>query len=294
MVIATGFFDGVHLGHRLVIDTLTDAARKRDTGSVVVTFWPHPRVVLQQGARDLRLLSSLDEKRDMLLGLGVDRVEVINFTKEFSALSAEEYIKDWLIGEYGATSVLLGYDNHLGRDQLSPERAAQVASDAGLEVLTAPGVSARELKISSTRIRHSLALGQIELAREMLGYDYCLHGIVVPGNRMGRALGFPTANMQLVDPLRLVPGRGVYLSAVDVLGRRYMGMTNIGVRPTLTKDTVPVIETHILDFDEDIYGMDIRVSFQRKIRDEVQFSSAGELMEQLGRDKNLCLTLISK
>lgn len=288
MVVATGFFDGVHRGHAAVVEMLTGAARKAGTESVVVTFWPHPRTVLQQDARELRLLTTLEEKRRMLLGMGVDRVEVLGFSREFSMLTTEQYIRDILIGEMDARTLVLGYDNRIGSDLLDPPQVAGIARSLGLEVLFAPREDAGTLAVSSTRIRRALSEGDIPLAKEMLGYDYSLHGVVVSGNRKGRTLGFPTANMQLYEPLKLVPGRGVYLTEVDVLGRRYRGMTNIGLRPTLTKDTSPVVETHILDFDEDIYGLDIRVSFIRRIRSERRFPSAEALRDQLLRDRALC------
>lgn len=288
MVVATGFFDGVHLGHRQVIAALTAAARERGTGSVVATFWPHPRTVLQQDAGSLRLLSTLEEKRSMLSALGVDRVEVLPFSREFSRISAQDYLRDVVKGRLGATAVLIGYDNRMGHDSLSPDETAALASSLGLEVIRVGACCSGDSAISSTRIRRSISDGDVSAAARMLGYRYALHGVVVSGNRLGRTLGFPTANMQLYEPLKLIPGRGVYRTEVEVLGHRYKGMTNIGLRPTMTTDRVPVVETHILDFDEDIYGLDIRVTFIEKLRDEVHFDSADLLREQLVKDKQLC------
>jgi len=288
MVVATGFFDGVHLGHRQVIDRLNGAAQERGTASVVATFWPHPRTVLQQDAGSLRLLTTLEEKKRLLLGMGVDRVEVLPFTREFSRISTEEYLRDWVKGRLGADCVLIGYDNRIGHDSLSPEATAALAKSLGLEVIRTEDIRYGGNAISSTRIRRMISEGRVREAADMLGYDYSLHGVVVAGNGLGRKLGFPTANMQLYEPLKLVPGRGVYLTEVEVLGGRYKGMTNIGLRPTMTTDRVPVVETHILGFDEDIYGLDIKLTFRCKIRDEEHFSSPELLMAQLSKDKELC------
>lgn len=278
-VIATGFFDGVHLGHRLVIDTLLREARRRSEEAVVITFWPHPRTVLQSDARDFRLLASLDEKKALLLSMGVDRVEVLPFSRRFAAMTAREYL-EFLRSMYGATALVLGYDTRFGSDQLGPEAISVLAAALSLPCTTVPAVDS----ISSTKIRKALMAGDVEAAEAMLGRRYSLHGVVVAGNRLGRTIGFPTANMQLYDPLKLIPGRGVYLVEVNTLGRRFYGMTNIGFRPTVNGQNM-TIETNIFDFDEMIYGLDITVSFVRKIRDERKFDSLEDLSAQLAADR---------
>ena len=337
-VVTTGFFDGVHPGHRLVLETLVSAARERGEEAVVVTFWPHPRTVLQQDARDFRLLSSLEEKRARMLACGVDRVEVLPFTRSFAALTAAEYLS-LLQERFGATLVVMGYDNRLGSDRktvqdLLPEgvgsrnpsslrssslptalqavgplpftwpRAATgfetpppsgPAPSAEPSAPTKPRAAAgsgvqqspeppREAPISSTKIRRALEAGDIEAAHAMLGYRYELYGVVVAGKRMGRTIGFPTANMQLYEPLKLVPGNGVYAVEAEVLGRSYKGMCNIGTRPTVG-GTTRSIETHILDFDEDIYGLPLRIRFLRRIRDERKYASLEALRLQLEQDR---------
>lgn len=290
-VVTTGFFDGVHLGHRHVLETLVSSARERGEEALVVTFWPHPRAVLQQDARDFRLLTSLEEKKALLLGLGIDRVEVIPFTRSFAAMTAEQYLR-LLKQRYGATLAVMGYDNRIGSDR---KTSLELASGTELPVFVpGPAVlapSGTEMPdfvpgqaVSSTLIRKALSLGDIPAANAMLGYGYGLLGVVVAGNRLGRTIGFPTANMQLYEPLKLVPGNGVYAVEVEVLGRKYRGMTNIGTRPTVG-GTSRTIETHILDFDQDIYGLPLEIRFLRRIRSEVHFPSLDALRAQLEKDR---------
>lgn len=286
MVIATGFFDGVHIGHRFVIERLVNAARERGDQSMVVTFWPHPRNVLQDDARNLRLLTSLEEKKALLRGIGVDHVEVLPFTKEFSRLTTREYFRDVLIARFGAKAILIGYDNRMGCDPQTPESIEKVAQDEGLDVIRLGSVaSPAGVTVSSTKIRDAVAAGQMEAAAAMLGYEYSLLGVVVAGNRLGRTIGFPTANIQLYEPLKLLPGNGVYSVDAETLGRKFKGMCNIGVRPTVRAGGQRTIETNIFDFDEDIYGLDLKVTFHHKIRDERRFDSIDALQAQLAADK---------
>ena len=282
MVVTTGFFDGVHTGHRLVIQRLVCEARDRGQKSLVITFWPHPRTVLQNGARELRLLSSLEEKKRMLYGLGVDRVEVIDFDKAFSRLKAEEYLREYVRDRFGGSVVLFGYNHRLGCDAPSAPELRDIASSLGLEAVFVPQTSGQ---VSSTLIRKALSEGDVKNAGAMLGYAYSLTGVVVAGNRLGRTIGFPTANLKLYDPLKMVPANGVYAVEVETLGSRFKGMCNIGVRPTVASGNSRTIETHILDFDEDIYGLDISLSFISRIRDERRFPSLEALSAQLAADR---------
>ena len=285
MVVATGFFDGVHLGHRLVIEQLVKAAAACGDESMVITFWPHPRNVLQKEARSLRLLTSLHEKKDLLLDMGVDRVEVMPFTKDFSRMTTREYLRE-LMDRYGAKAVLIGYDNRMGCDADGADQVADVALDLGLEVIRTQMVpSEHGYAVSSTKIRERLEAGDVRAASAMLGYDYTLHGVVVAGNRLGRTIGFPTANMQMYEPLKQVPGNGVYFVKVETLGRELYGMSNVGCRPTVSSGNHRTIETHIFDFNEDIYGLDIKVTFIEKLRDEIRFESLEALRSQLENDK---------
>lgn len=328
-VVATGFFDGVHLGHRSVIRQLVDEARSRGVRSVAVTFSPHPRAVLQQDASQLRLLTSFSEKRAMLLSLGVDSVEVIPFTREFASLSAQEYIRDYLVDRFGCTAMVFGYDNRVGSDGADAAAVRTVAESLGVEIIPAAAVG----DISSTKIRAALSEGRVEDAGAMLGYDYFLNGVVVEGERLGRRIGFPTANMQLYEPLKLTPQGGVYLVRVELpsvpegigafAGEGFLpgasagisaasdgipsgistgvsagspvlyGMCNIGSRPTVNSGTDITIETNIFNFDRDIYGLPLRISFLRRLRSEVKFDSVQALSAQLSEDRRLCEKLVA-
>ena len=293
MVVATGFFDGVHVGHRLVIKQLVEAAAVRGDESMVITFWPHPRNVLQKEARTLRLLTTLQEKKEMLLGLGVDHVEVLPFTKDFSAMTTEEYLR-MIMERYGVNTILLGYDNRMGSDAKGTDQVADTAGLLSVEVIRADMVpSEKGYAVSSTKIRQRLEEGDVKGAESMLGYGYSLKGVVVAGNRIGRTIGFPTANMQLYEPLKLVPGNGVYFVKVNTVGREFYGMCNIGHKPTVSNGNARTIETNIFGFDEDIYGLDIEITFISKIREEVRFGSLEELRRQLEKDRTVCLNEIA-
>lgn len=277
-VIATGFFDGVHLGHRQVIQALVSCARQKGEEAIAVTFAQHPRAVLQQDARSLRLLNSPQEKEALLRSLGVDRVETLVFDRAFASLTASEYIFDVLIGRFDADTLVLGYDNRLGSDCLTPDRIRPLAENLGLEVVIVPAAATTGVIVSSTKIRELLEQGCVEAAEAMLGYAYSLRGVVVGGKQLGRTIGFPTANLRLYDPMKLVPARGVYLTEVEVLGRHGWGMTNVG----------DIIETHIFDFDEDIYGLDLEIRFRRRLREMRRFDSLEALKAQLAVDRAAC------
>lgn len=286
-VAATGFFDGVHLGHKQVIDQLCAVARERGEESLLVTFWPHPRSVLQQDADRLRLLSTLQEKRARCLAYGVDRFEVLPFDLAFSELSAETFIREYLVERLGATALVLGYDHRLGHDAFAStaEMMATVTRCGVTPVRVEAFSRGLDVVISSTQIRRALFAGDVILAERMLGYCYGLHGVVVSGNRIGRTIGFPTANMQLYEPLKLVPADGVYAVRVHVLGRTWQGVCNIGIRPTVGAGGARTIETHILDFDREIYGLDLDIEFCARLRDEKRFDSLDQLKEQLCIDR---------
>ena len=284
MVVTVGFFDGVHLGHRRVLRSLCGSGED----AAVVTFWPHPRVVLQQDARDFVLLTSLEEKLSLIRSFGVEDIRCVAFTKDFASISATDFIRDYLIGQMHCTRLVLGYDNRLGSDGLSTSEVAVLGRSLGLEVTVVNPFVIDGVNVSSTRIRNAILDGDVSAASQMLGYRYTLSGIVVPGNRLGRTIGFPTANMKQLFPLKVVPKNGVYATEITVGQRHFRGMTNIGVRPTLGAGNERVVETNIFDFDEDIYGMEIQVSFLARIRNEQCFDSLDDLKVQLATDKHRC------
>lgn len=283
-VVATGFFDGVHLGHREVIKTLVSSARKKGEEALVVTFDAHPRTVLQQDAGKLRLLTTPQERERLLLSLGVDRVETIPFSKQFASMDAESYIRNVLMDKFNATSIILGYDNRLGSDMLGVKEIGHLCAGLGLKMEeVAPYVMPDGTTVSSTRIRNSLAGGMVDYANDMLGYRYMLTGVVVSGKQIGRTIGFPTANTLPSAPLKLVPERGVYLTEVDVLGGHFYGMTNIG----------DIVETNIFDFDESIYGLELTLRFVSRIRDMRTMSGLDDLKSQLSADKLSALQMLN-
>lgn len=281
-VIATGFFDGVHVGHRLVLETLVQTARERGELSVVVTFWPHPRIVLHDDALSFRLLNTLDEKIGLLRGLGVDRVEVLPFTEEFSRTSAADYLRKYIKERFDGTAILLGYDNRIGHDSGTPAQTADIAAELGLDVIRTDKVSSVGIAVSSSKIRKALFAGDVATASAFLCYDYSLEGEVVHGRKVGRTIGFPTANLDLYEKMKLVPAEGVYLTRVHLGERTFYGMTNIGVTN----------ETHIFNFDEEIYGVPMRIDFLRHIRGEMKFDSLDELAAQLRADEQVCREIL--
>jgi riboflavin kinase/FMN adenylyltransferase len=290
VVAATGFFDGVHGGHRAVLDSLLKIAAERQMESAVITFWPHPRTVLQQDAHTLRLLNSLEEKKQRVLSLGIDNFHVVNFSREFSKLSTKEFMEEYLIKKFNVSTLVIGYDHRLGNSSLqTQEEMREIAASLGIETIRVEEVHLGEKMVSSTKIRAALLDGDVKGASELLGYKYLLHGVVVSGKQLGRTIGFPTANMELYEPLKMVPANGVYLVDVHVLGRDYKGICNIGNRPTVGENQSRTIETHILNFDEDIYGLEMSIEFVAKIRDERKFASMDQLKEQITKDKEFVI-----
>ena len=293
VVAATGFFDGVHAGHRAVLQVLKDTAREEGEESAVVTFWPHPRNVLQQDASTFRLLNTLEEKKELIYRFGIDNVYVVPFTRDFSQLSTTEFMKEYLVDRFHADTLIIGYDHRLGRSSsASREELAALAATVGLKTRIVEEVHCGERKVSSTQIRNAIAAGEVQEAAEMLGYRYTLLGVVVAGNKLGRTIGFPTANMALYEPLKVVPANGVYAVEAEVLGQRHGGICNIGTRPTIGSGNARTIETNIFGFNDDIYGLDLRISFIARLRDERRFSSMEDLRHQLENDRKIAEKLL--
>jgi riboflavin kinase/FMN adenylyltransferase len=295
VVAATGFFDGVHAGHRAVLQVLKDTAREEGEESAVITFWPHPRNVLQQDASStFHLLNTLEEKKSLILGFGIDRFYVIPFTRDFSQLDTADFMRKYLVEQFHVDTIVIGYDHRLGRSSTaSREELAAIASTVGLRTRIVEEVHCEDRKVSSTQIRNLLAAGDVQAAAQLLGYRYSLSGAVVSGNMLGRTMGFPTANMQLSEPLKMVPADGVYAVSVDVGGGRHGGICNIGTRPTVTEANVRTIETNIFDFSENIYGLDIRIGFVARIRDEHRFASLDDLRLQMEHDRKIAEKMLS-
>jgi riboflavin kinase/FMN adenylyltransferase len=292
MVAATGFFDGVHLGHRAVLQRVTETAQAQGCESAVITFWPHPRVMLHQDSNRVRLLNSLDEKKQRLHEAGIDHVFVLPFTAQFSQLPPDRFVREYLHGRFHITTLVIGYDHHLGvHAGAGYEQLQEIGAALGMRIERVEEIRdmAQHAAVSATKIREALALGNVTAANDRLGYDYRLQGVVVEGRRLGRQLGFPTANMQLYEPLKQLPANGVYRTRVRLNGTVYCGMTNIGVRPTVQPgDTSRTIETNIFRFSDDIYGQDLTVEFLARIRDEQRFDSTDELKRQLHQDRIRC------
>ena len=283
IVVALGNFDGVHLGHQVVLRRAVEEGRRRGSRVVAATFDPHPRAVLAPGTRP-KLLTTLELRREALLRYGADEVREIRFDEQLSKKSAEEFVRDVLVGEIGAEAVVVGENFRFGH------RAAGDAGDLGRLMRTFGGeahaVPVRREEgrggISSTRIRVLIAGGEVEEAARLLGRPYVLRGEVVVGDRRGSSIGFPTANV-LPDPSVVVPGRGVYAGFVRVGKDVYAACTNVGLAPTFERGESRV-EAHLLDFEGDLYGRVVDVSFVRRIRPEKRFSGVEELKEQIARD----------
>jgi riboflavin kinase/FMN adenylyltransferase len=299
MVVAcTGFFDGIHLGHRAVIERVCTLAKEHGCKSLVITFWPHPRAVLQQDAVNFRLITSLEEKIEMLTSIGIDSVEVIPFTKDFARLTTKEFFQDYLLKKYGVNHFVVGYDHRVGSDKTqSQQEMLDIAELMGIKTHRVgefhKDINNNDIIISSTKIRERISSGDVNIANTLLGYNYTLSGVVVSGQKLGRKLGFPTANIKLYEPLKLLPKDGVYAVKVNYNGHQYNGITNIGTRPTVSLGVQKSIETHILDFNEQIYGLTISVEFIQRIREEQKFNSIDELIEQLTKDREYAHNLLS-
>ena len=283
-VATVGVFDGVHRGHLEIISRLSQVARDKKCESVIITFEPHPRLVLPHSA-EVRLLHTLDEKLQRFELAGVDVVLVIPFDRDFSKITPHDFIKNVLVDQLKVSHVITGYDHFFGQNRQGDfDMLSKLGNEFGFTVDELPMVLVAEHTVSSSVVRRALLDGDVRLAATMLGYAYEMSGQVVAGNKIGRNIGFPTANVNLNNRHKLVPGQGVYATLVKISGSVYKAMTNIGYRPTIDADRL-TIEANIFDFDKDIYEKEITLLFIERIRDERRFASLGDLQLQLASDK---------
>lgn len=283
-VITIGTFDGVHTGHQYILQQLQEAAEACHGETVIITFDPHPREVLAPQNKTVHLLTTLDEKIQLLEKWGIHHLVVVPFTKAFSELSATAYLEDFLISTFRPHTIIIGYDHRFGHNREGGLELLEAEQQKfGFQLLEIPQQVVHDLTVSSTKIRNSLQEGAILLANELLGYPYFINGKVVHGDKMGRQLGFPTANIALHDSRKLIPAQGVYAVKVTVAGKEWKGALNIGTRPTFNGSELR-IEVYILDFNEEIYGAEIHVSFIEFIRADKKFDSVDALVVQITDD----------
>ncbi|GAB3536853.1 bifunctional riboflavin kinase/FAD synthetase [Pontibacter brevis] len=284
-VVTSGTFDGVHIGHQKILNRVKECARQSNGQSVVITYWPHPRLVLFPEDNSLMLLSTIEERIDHLRDFGIDYLLIIPFTKEFSRTSSRSFITDVLVRAINTKVLVIGYDHRFGKNREgSFENLKARSAQYGFEVEEIPRQDVDDVGVSSTKIRKALEDGDVETANRYLGRPYTLTSEVVEGNKLGRTIGFPTANLALPRNHKLIPANGVYAVWVKLGETRYAGMMNIGLRPTVDGKQLS-LEVHILQFDQDIYGQPITVEFVAQLRKEQKFEGLEALKSQLAKDK---------
>lgn len=292
-IVTIGTFDGVHLGHQKILQRLSEIKAETGFQTLVLTFEPHPRKVLFPEQRDLRLLTMVDEKLDLLRSFGVDVAVVYPFSRQFSELASDVYIREILCFQLKTRKLVIGYDHRFGKGRTGDIRVLrEAAKEGGFEV---EEISARDIDsiaISSTKIRKALEEGKLDLAAEFLGHPYFLNAQVIQGKQLGRSIGYPTANLKTAKE-KLIPRNGVYFVRLEVEGNWHYGMLNIGTNPTTDRDDSVKIEVHLFDFDRDIYFRSVRLQFIRRLRDEKNFKGLEELTAALDEDKKNCLQLIN-
>lgn len=284
-VVTSGTFDGVHLGHQKILNRLKEIARAHQGETVVITFWPHPRLVLHPEDTSLKLLNTFEEKAELLKLAGIDHLVRIPFTREFSQLSSEEFISRILVKTIGTRKLVIGYDHRFGHNREgSFEELRKNAPRYGFEVEEIPPQDVDHITVSSTKIRRALEQGDVETANHLLGRPYSIRGQVVKGDRLGRLIGFPTANISMDTHYKLIPADGVYAVTAQHEGKTFLGMMYIGFRPTVG-GMHKAIEVNLFDFDREIYGDELIVHFHARLRADNKFSDLDELKQQLIRDK---------
>ncbi|WP_294279343.1 bifunctional riboflavin kinase/FAD synthetase [uncultured Chryseobacterium sp.] len=285
LALSLGMFDGVHIGHKSIIDELTKTGQEKDLETAILTFWPHPRFVFNP-EEDLKLLNTLDEKTALMEKYGIQNLFLKEFDAGFRNLTGEEFVRQILVDALHVKYLIIGYDHSFGKNKSGNfELLQKLSGELGFEVEQMEAINIHENNISSTKIRKALLTGNIKEANEMLGYSYSVSGTVVHGKKIGRTIGYPTANIE-TDSIKLLPKKGAYIVEVFVQGKQYKGMLSVGTNPTVNGEKLTV-EVYILDFEGDIYGRDITVKFRDFLHDEIKFEGMDKLIERLDEDKRL-------
>lgn len=290
-VVTIGTFDGVHIGHQKIIQRLVEVGNAKALTPTILTFFPHPRMVLQKDA-NIKLINTLDEKKQILESFGLDNLVVKKFTKEFSRLTAEKFVRSILVKQLKAKHVIIGYDHHFGRNRSANiDDLRAFGKQYGFEVQEITAQDINEVAVSSTKIRTALLEGDIKTANSYLGYSFIITGTVVKGKGLGKTIAFPTANIAIKEPYKLIPKQGVYIVKATVNKQTVYGMMNIGRNPTVNGKT-QTIEVHLFNFNTTIYNQEITVALLERLRSEEKFESVNALKEQLGKDKINALTFL--
>lgn len=285
-IVTLGTFDGVHLGHQAIIRSMIKEGRENGQETVLLTFDPHPRIVLYPDSHAVKLIDTVEEKLEKLKKLGLDTVILYPFTLKFSRLTAMEFVRDILVGQIGVKRMLVGHDHHFGKNREgSFDQLVELGALYGFDVTEVGAIASGDVTISSTKVRRALAEGEVETAASYLGQPYRMAGTVVHGNKLGRTIGFPTANIEINEPEKIVPAIGVYAVQVLLNGRALAGVMNIGHKPTVQDSDRISTEVFIFDFSEDIYGEELTVSLIARLRGEQKFESLDALKDQLKQDE---------
>lgn len=287
-ILTLGTFDGVHFGHKKILEKITQNTENEKYESLVLTFFPHPRMVLQEDS-DIKLLNTIEEKIELLDKIGIQNLVIHPFDETFSRLTAEEFVKNILVDKFHIHKIIIGHDHRFGRNRtanIDDLKAFGEQYDFEVEEISAQEI--KEVSVSSTKIRHALIDGNVALANEYLGYDYSLTGIIAKGKQLGRTIGFPTANLKIEENFKLIPKNGVYIVKSIIHSKMVLGMMNIGFNPTV-EGKHQTIEINYFDFNEDLYSQKITVYILERIRSEQKFDSVELLKEQLGKDRNTAL-----
>jgi riboflavin kinase/FMN adenylyltransferase len=294
-VVTLGIFDGVHKGHRALLDYLVQCARERHGESAVVTFNTHPRLILAENKKEISFLSTPDEKERLLAETGIDHLVILKFNKALAGMEACDFVEKFLVNKIGTRHLVIGYDHHFGKSrQGNFNSVKECAEKFGFRVEQITEIVSENGIISSTVIREALIGGNLRVAAKMLGYDYSLAGTIIRGKRLGSDIGFPTANIQPANKYKLVPGNGVYAVRVAFEDQMFMGMLSIGLNPTVNRiPDARSIEVNIFNFERDIYGREIRVFFIEWLRDEKRFDSIAQLADQMKIDRQMALHILS-